>query len=230
MGFKALLRAMGEEKPSKRSQQSEASELAAVARAAKKEERDMNTFFGKMKQLKEFEKGLKDDIIEEQSHTQNAVEQALAGFIEGQQQEELVAQGFHPDSTPTERMSMQALNVFSQHLAPWTAPKPDADSLYPPKDPMGSTNQSPPPQSSASLEDLAIGLPPPPPPPGNQTAIEGPPQPGNVDHLMSFLETMGLTTEQLAMFGVFPEKIDPQRMSMGWLKNAAALVRQLQVE
>jgi len=229
MGIKAAMHALIGPTPKKKSQQSEASEAAAEARLLKKRERERSSFFGQLKELEEFKQTLRVGIIEDETAKIVAVEQAHAGWIEAQQQEELIGMGFHPDSTSNERVGMQMLNLLSHHLSPWTAPKNQKGA----QDPMGSTNQTPPPESSASLEELATlpdQLPPPPPPPGNQTATQEVPQPGNVDQIMSFLNTMGLTKEQLASWGIFPEKIDPSRMSMGWAKNAAALVRQLQVE
>jgi len=217
MGIKAAIRALVEETPKKKSQQSEASEAAAEARYLKKKERERSSFFGQLKELEEFKQTLRTGVVEEELGKQIAAEQAVEGLLEAQQEQELIGMGFHPDSTSTERMSMQALNLLSHHLSPWTAPK-EQDP------PISSSPQ----QSSVSLEALASDLvPPPPPPPGNETAT---PQPGNVDHLMTFLKSMGMTEDQLATFGVYPEKIDTTRMSIGWLKNAAALVRQLQVD
>jgi len=144
MGFKALLRALGEEK--KNSHHKEASDAGVEARRLKREEKQRNSFFGQLKQLEEFKQTLKQDIKSEENEKAEAVNDALAGFMDAQQEQEMLSQGFHPDSSPSERMALQAMNLVSHHLTGWTDTKTTADPLSTQKE------SSPPP---ASLEDLA---------------------------------------------------------------------------
>jgi len=230
MGLKAAIRALVQDSPEKKSQQKMASELAVEARRLKAEERKRSSFFGQLKELKEFERDLRTDIQYESQQRDAAVEQALAGFQEGQREQELLEQGFHPESTPAERITSQAMQLFSHHMTPWTESKFSSDSSQDNSKAPAITPQS------ASLEDMAnqtVGdeLPPPPPPPEQQAQqmTEGG-KPANVERIMFFLDSMGVKKETLAHFGVFPEKIDPSRMSMDWAKRGAELLRELQVE
>jgi len=232
MGFKALLRALGEESPSKKSQQKQAADLATEARKLKKESKEMTGFFGQLKQFKEFEKSMRDDIIEEQRETREAVEEAIEGFEASLNEQELMSQGFHPDSTSNERMMLSGLQLVSHHLTDWTSPKQSPKSGLD----LNAKIESPSLDEPVSLEEVVdddySGLPPPPPPPpapqGSQVTEAG--KSANMERLMLFLDSMGIPEEQLAVFGVYPAKIDPSLVGVPWLREAAALIQQIQVE
>jgi len=226
-----ILAAIGETKTT-RPHLKEASEAGVDARQRNAERRKRNALIEDLKEVEEYKEIVRARIKKEEQEKIDAVNEALAGFMDAQQDTEMLAQGFHPDSTPNERMTMQVIQLLSHHFSPLTSKWGQQST------PAFSASAE---STPGSLEDIALGsmVSPIPPNSPQQLTPEAQPlneqklesgMPANFDRLMGFLETLGLKKESLAKFGVFPEKIDPSKINLPWLVTAAELVQQIQVQ
>ena len=194
-----------------------------AATKANTQKRAVDTFFSQMEQFQNFRAKERASIKAEDEEKETAVQDAIAGVLAAQEEDRLADMGFHPDSTPSERMTMRAMGLVSHHLLPALTAKLTSKNTTP--NSVGGTLEEiadTSPVGSPFVPSQEIG-----PVAQRQQKTESG-KPASLDRLRLILEQLGVSEEQLAMMGIDINKIDPAKMTMEWMMRVAELIKELQ--